>query len=76
MTRIEIKPDPLHPKTHKLVTIEHRGRVYGCRWAQPWPTEERVREQWELDRKQRARRNRTFLPYDQSTGHFIVDWRF
>lgn len=67
--KIEIKPDTMHPTTHRLVTVEHRGRIYGIRWAKPWPDEARVMEVWNMDRTSH-KRHRTFLPYDQSTDLF------
>lgn len=73
--KVEIKPDPMHPTTHRLVMVEWRGRVYGVRWAKPWPTEARVLEVWERDRANRRRKDRTFLPYNQSTDTFLTDWR-
>ena len=75
--KIEMKPDPLYGKSHTLVTIEHRGRIYATRWANPAPSEDRVREAWEQDRRRGrgpvARRSRTFRPYNQSTDLFIVE---
>jgi hypothetical protein len=73
--KVEIRPDTMHPATHRLVTIEHRGRVYGVRWARPFPTEEQVLETWARDRQKRTSTGRTFLPYDKSTDTFDAEWR-
>lgn len=62
---VEIKPDPRHPETHRLVIVTTKnGLVYATRWAQPWPDEARVREAWRTDR-------RDFAPYNSSEDTFL-----
>lgn len=72
--KIKIEPDPRNSATHRLVTIEERGRVYAARWAEPWPDEARVLAVWTFDRT-RHRQYRTFMPYNRSTDSFTMRWR-
>lgn len=70
---ITIKPIPEYRSPGRaLVTVEHEGRVYGARYAVPWPTKELVREIWDRDCRL-PKRYRELMPYDPRTGT-ISDW--
>lgn len=50
--QVEIRPHPRAPETHRrAVVTTQKGRCYYCDWAEPWPTEEVVRQTWENDRR-------------------------
>ena len=52
---IEIRQHPTSP-AHKIVKVITRGRVYAVTFAEPFPTEDEVRELWREER-------RAFRPY-------------
>lgn len=62
--QIRIKKDPRHPETHRVALVEVRGRVYACTYAEPWPSEADVREDW--DTYGRRHPTKGFRPYDES----------
>ena len=55
-----------HPTStaHKIVKVISRGRVYAVTYAEPFPSEDEVRELWRTER-------RAFRPYDETTGRYL-----
>ncbi len=55
-----------HPTSaaHKVVKVQSRGRIYAVTYAEPWPTEEEVRDLWRTERQ-------AFRPYDETTGRYL-----
>lgn len=64
---VNIVPHPAS-HVHVLVKIYYRGRVFATTWAEPYPTEKEVMEVW----GDKARRQLTFLPFDESYNRFIL----
>jgi len=61
--QIEIINHPTSPD-HKIVKAISRGRVYAVTYAEPFPSEEDVRQLWRTER-------RAFRPYDETTGRYL-----
>ncbi len=55
-----------HPTSaaHKIAKVESRGRIYAVTYAEPWPTDDEVRQLWLEERK-------AFRPYDETTGRYL-----
>ncbi|SRR6266851_2206255 len=51
--------------TYKLIKVISRGRVYAITAAEPFPSEEDVRELWRTER-------RAFRPYNETTGRYLA----
>jgi len=60
---IAIRPHPTSPRTHSLVLVEVKGRVWGIAWAGT-PSEREAEDAWITDR-------RAFEPWDSVTGTFV-----
>ena len=64
MIEVEIvnHPTSTNHKVYKVITA--KGRVYGCTWAEPFPTVEEVIHMWRENRK-------AFHPYDESVEVYV-----
>ncbi len=63
MLQVTIRQHPTSA-AHRIATVQSRGRLYAVTYAEPFPTEEDVREVWRTAR-------RAFRPYDETTGRYV-----
>ena len=55
-----------HPTSaaHRIAQAQSRGRIYAVTYAEPFPTEDEVREVGKTERK-------AFQPFDETTGRYL-----
>lgn len=49
--QVEIKNHPTSTDHKRVVVTTPRGYVFACSWAEPFPSEEIVRQAWATDRR-------------------------